>query len=91
VFRTADNQAVVSMVRGGLGCAILPLLAIGPARTDGAIALHRLRPALPPREIYLLSRGPLSPLAARVRDLSIAAGRELRASGAGTLRTPDRG
>jgi DNA-binding transcriptional LysR family regulator len=82
VFRTADNQAVVSMVRGGLGCAVLPLLACGSAGDDGAVALHRIRPALPPREIYALSQGSLSPLAERLRDLSAAAGRDLTATGA---------
>jgi DNA-binding transcriptional LysR family regulator len=81
VFRTADNQAVVSMVRGGLGCAVLPLLATGSARTDDAVTLHRIRPALPAREIYLLWQGTLSPLAARVRDLSVEVARDLRRSG----------
>jgi DNA-binding transcriptional LysR family regulator len=81
VFRTADNQAVVSMVRGGLGSAVLPLLATGSARYDEAVTLHRVRPALPPREIYLLWQGTLSPLAARLRDLSVAASRDLKASG----------
>jgi DNA-binding transcriptional LysR family regulator len=82
VFRTADNQAVVSMVRGGLGCAVLPLLATGSAVTDDAVTLHRIRPALPLREIYLLWQGTLSPLADRLRELSLAAGRELVAAGA---------
>ncbi|RHW23888.1 LysR family transcriptional regulator [Nocardioides immobilis] len=82
VFRTADNQAVVSMVRGGLGCAVLPLLATGSARSDDQVTLHRLRPALPPREVYLLWQGTLSPLAARLRDLSVAAARDLTSSGA---------
>lgn len=82
VFRTADNQAVVSMVRGGLGCAVLPLLATGSARADDAVTLHRIRPALPLREVYLLWQGTLSPLAARLRDLSVRAARDLTTSGA---------
>jgi DNA-binding transcriptional LysR family regulator len=82
VFRTADNQAVVSMVRGGLGCAVLPLLACGSARDDGGVTLHRIRPALPLREIYALSQGSLSPLAARLRELSVRTGRDLAAAGA---------
>ncbi|WP_220794429.1 LysR family transcriptional regulator [Nocardioides pelophilus] len=82
VFRTADNQAVVSMVRSGLGCAVLPLLACGSARDDAGVTMHRLRPALPPREIYALSQGSLSPLAARLRALSVEAGRDLTATGA---------
>ena len=82
MFRTADNQAVVSMVRGGLGCAVLPLLACGSAREDDGVTVHRIRPALPPREIYVLSQGSLSPLAARLRELSVQAGRDLTAAGA---------
>ena len=70
------------MVRGGLGCALLPLLATGSAASDDGVTLHRLRPALPPREIYLLWQGTLSPLAARLRELSLEAGRELVAAGA---------
>ncbi|WP_405030467.1 LysR family transcriptional regulator [Nocardioides bizhenqiangii] len=82
VFRTADNQAVVSMVRGGLGCAVLPVLATRSVGRDEEVVLHKIRPALPPREIYLLWQGTLSPLAARVRDLSIDASRALTSSGA---------
>jgi hypothetical protein len=59
-----------------------PVLATGPAASDDGVTLHRLRPVLPPREIYLLWRGTLSPLAARLRELSLEAGRELVAAGA---------
>jgi hypothetical protein len=58
------------------------VLATGPAASDDGVTLHRLRPVLPPREIYLLWRGTLSPLAARLRELSLEAGRELVAAGA---------
>jgi DNA-binding transcriptional LysR family regulator len=74
VFRTADNQAVVSMVRGGLGCALLPALAIG--RTDG-LAIHALDPVLPSREIHVHWEGALSPLATRVLELAVEAAAEL--------------
>jgi DNA-binding transcriptional LysR family regulator len=67
VFRTADNQAVGSMVRAGLGCAVLPALAIGDAT---GISLHPLEPRLSPREIHLHWQGVLSPLASRVVALT---------------------
>ena len=67
VFRTVDNQAVVSMVRAGLACAILPALAIGHADD---IAVHPLEPGLGPRRIFLHWQGTLSPLARRVVELA---------------------
>ena len=75
VFRTADNQAVLSMVRAGLGCAVMPLLAL-EVRPDNELSLHSLKPALPWRGIYALTQGTLSPLAARAVDLAadVAAG-----------------
>jgi DNA-binding transcriptional LysR family regulator len=73
VFRTADNQAVGSMVRAGLGCAVMPALAIGDAT---GISLHPLEPRPATREIYLHWQGVLSPLASRVVALTeeVAAG-----------------
>ena len=82
VFRTADNQAVVSMVRAGLGCAVLPTLAVGP---DTDLSLHPLVPPLPPREIHLHWLGTLSPLAARVVAL---AGEEAAGLSSATVRVP---
>ncbi|MEV8373886.1 LysR family transcriptional regulator [Kribbella sp. NPDC056861] len=126
IFRTADNQAVVSMVRAGLGCAILPALAIGPTPTPnptnptsgatptsstGPVAalsassssdpspgsssgpspssgsgsgsgsgftLHPLTPGLPPRQIYLLWQGTLSPLASRFLALATQTAKPLK-------------
>lgn len=81
VFRTADNQAVLSMVRAGLGSAIMPTLSLGwPERPPG-IALHRLHPALPPRRIHALTRGSLSPLARDVVATARQVAREIRAAG----------
>ncbi|MDT7801819.1 MAG: hypothetical protein QOI78_5252, partial [Actinomycetota bacterium] len=45
VFRTADNQGVLSMVRAGLGVAVLPLLALD-ALDDNVLTTHPLAPAL---------------------------------------------
>ncbi len=81
VFRTADNQAVLSMVRAGLGSAIMPTLSLGwPERPPG-IELHRLEPALPPRRIHALTRGSLSPLAEQVVATTRQVAREVRAAG----------
>lgn len=59
VFRTADNQGVVSMVRAGLGCAILPALAIGQpltatgAEVSGSAADDRRTGSATPDELAL--------------------------------------
>ncbi|MCX6400795.1 MAG: LysR family transcriptional regulator [Propionibacteriales bacterium] len=82
VFRTADNQAVVSVVRGGLGCAIMPLLAITQPTSDDDLVLHPLQPGLVPRKIYALTRGTTSPLAQRVIALAHERAAELIESGA---------
>ena len=83
VFRTVDNQAVVSMVRAGLGGAILPVLAVGVADD---IAVHPLEPGLGPRQIFVHWQGSLSPLAARVVELT----EEVAAGFAGPLVRPGR-
>jgi DNA-binding transcriptional LysR family regulator len=74
VSRAAGNETVLSMVRVGLGLAILPRLAIqaAGATTDQALSIHALRPPIPQREIYLArqaGRTP-SPLAARAAELA---------------------
>jgi DNA-binding transcriptional LysR family regulator len=69
VFRTADNRGVISMVRAGMGLAVMPKLALDlPTDLD----THELEPALPPREIYLAwqAHRTLSPLATRVVELT---------------------
>ncbi|MFC7486972.1 LysR family transcriptional regulator [Knoellia sp. CPCC 206453] len=77
VFRTADNQGVTSMVRAGLGVAVMPVLAVWGQRADDALTFHRLEPAVPDRVVHLLSRGTLSPLALRLRELSVDVGEQL--------------
>lgn len=79
VFRSASNETLLSMVRAGLGIAILPWLALAEAWDDDRLRVHRLRPA-PAREIYLhwpagRTRSPLAVKATQVareiaRDLS---------------------
>lgn len=52
VFRSASNETLLSMVRAGMGFAILPWLALAEAWSDDRLRVHRLRPA-PAREIFL--------------------------------------
>jgi len=75
VFRTAGNEAVLSMVRAGLGVAVLPRLSVHGVdlRSDQTLRLHQLRPALTPREIYLLwpAGRTHAPLAARAVRIAV--------------------
>ena len=75
VFRTVGNEAVLSMVRAGMGTALLPRLAIlsHDTRADKTLSVHQLQPPLPPREIFLLwEKGRThSPLAARAIDIAV--------------------
>ncbi|WP_246281752.1 LysR family transcriptional regulator [Fodinicola acaciae] len=68
VFRSPGNETILSMVRAGLGWAVLPWLAVhgSDVRTDDRLAIHELRPA-PTRGIYLHwpAASTLSPLAKR--------------------------
>jgi DNA-binding transcriptional LysR family regulator len=74
VFRTVGNEAVLSMVRAGMGTALLPRLAIlsHATRADTTLSIHQLQPPLPPREIFLLwEKGRThSPLAARAIEIA---------------------
>ena len=75
VFRTVGNEAVLSMVRAGMGTALLPRLAIlnHGTRADTTLSIHELQPPLPPREIFLLwEKGRThSPLAARAIEMAV--------------------
>jgi DNA-binding transcriptional LysR family regulator len=75
VFRTAINDTLLSMVRAGLGSAVLPWLAIRGAnvQSDRQLRVHKLRPSLPAREIYLHWRAARtqSPLAARAIEIAV--------------------
>ncbi|WP_455569467.1 LysR family transcriptional regulator [Streptomyces sviceus] len=75
VFRSAVNDTLLSMVRAGLGSALLPWLAVRGADvpSDARLRIHELRPSLPPREIYLhWQAGRVhSPLAARAVEVAV--------------------
>jgi DNA-binding transcriptional LysR family regulator len=71
VFRSANNETLLAMVRVGLGCAVLPKLAVAGVQDDHHLRIQSLDPA-PSREIYLHrpgSRSP-SPLAKRAVELA---------------------
>ena len=75
VCRTAGNETVLSMVRAGMGSTVLPHLAVHSAHvgSDASLCIHELRPAVPPREIFLLwqANRTHSPLAARAIELAV--------------------
>lgn len=80
MFRTAGNDTILSMVRVGLGVAILPWLAIHAADigSDRRLRVHRLRPPVA-REIYVhwpSGQAP-SPLAARTIEIATEVAHEL--------------
>ena len=75
MFRSAINDTLLSMVRAGMGSAVLPWLAIRAAnvQSDPHLRVHELRPSLPAREIYLHWPGgrTQSPLAARAIEIAV--------------------
>lgn len=77
VFRSADNGTVTSMVRAGLGLAVLSLLCVEP--DDPRTSLHPLDPPIPDRRITLAWRAgrTLSPVAERFVALAVEVGGEL--------------
>ena len=72
VFRTVDNLGVLSMVRAGLGLAVVPLLSLDIAEDDELLSVHQPVPAIRPRAIHLGWRAgrTLSPLARQVIDIT---------------------
>lgn len=80
VFRTAGHETILSMVRAGIGSAVLPWLALhaSDAWSDDRLSIHRLRPS-PARAIYLHwpARRTHSPLAARAIELAVDAANDL--------------
>jgi len=87
VFRSAVNDTLLSMVRAGLGSAVLPWLAVRGADvpSDDRLRVHELRPSPPPREIYLHWRAGRthSPLAARAIEIAAEVAAELAPPTAG--------
>ena len=74
VFRSAGNETVLSMVRAGLGFAVLPWLAVrgAGAWSDERLRIHELRPS-PAREIFLHwpAGRTRSPLVARAIEIAV--------------------
>lgn len=54
VFRTTGHETIMSMVRAGIGSAVLPWLALhgSDAWSDDGLSIHHLQPS-PTREMYL--------------------------------------
>ncbi|WP_436776732.1 LysR family transcriptional regulator [Yinghuangia sp. YIM S09857] len=80
VFRSAVNDTLLSMVRAGMGSAVLPWLAVlgGDVLADHRLTVHELRPRIPPREIYLHWRAGRthSPLARRALEIAVESASE---------------
>jgi DNA-binding transcriptional LysR family regulator len=85
VLRTDNNLAIPELVAVGLGCAILPRLALPDSAADPRLRVIDLPAAtVPPRRIGLFwhSERRLSPAAATVRDITRDVCRELSAPNA---------
>ncbi|HEX8865289.1 MAG TPA: LysR substrate-binding domain-containing protein, partial [Lentzea sp.] len=80
VFRTTGHETILSMVRAGIGCAVLPWLALHAhdAWSDDQLDIHPLKPA-PTRELslYWPAGRTESPLALRTREIAIEVARDL--------------
>jgi DNA-binding transcriptional LysR family regulator len=80
VFRTAGHETILSMVRAGIGSAVLPWLALhgSDAWSDDRLSIHQLRPS-PARTLYLHwpAERTQSPLATRAIDIAVEAANEL--------------
>ncbi len=80
VFRTTGHDTIVSMVRVGIGSAVLPWLALygSDAWSDDRLTIHQLRPA-PTCTWYLYwpTGRARSPLASRAIDIAVEAAKDL--------------
>lgn len=80
VFRISGHETILSMVRAGIGSAVLPWLALHGcgALSDDRLSIHPLRPA-PAREMHLHWQADRtqSPLASRAIDIAVEAADEL--------------
>ncbi len=81
VFRTNDNSAVASMVRAGMGLAVLPRLAVDT--DDPRTVVRALDPPLPSRRVNLVWRADrdLSAAARSLVELAVSGTAHLRAAG----------
>ena len=82
VFRTTGHETILSMVRAGIGWAVLPWLAlhVHDAWSDDQLAIHPLQPS-PSRELslYRPAGRTESPLAIRTREIAVDVARDLAA------------
>ena len=78
-FRFRNNAAVQTMVRTGMGWAVMPSLAVD--HDDPGIGVHHFEPAIPPRAIQLIrKRGrTLLPAAEQFRAVAAEVANELLA------------
>ncbi|MFG2004957.1 LysR family transcriptional regulator [Spirillospora sp. NPDC048911] len=80
VFRTGGHESIVSMVRAGIGSAVMPWLALhgSDVWSDDRLGVHRLRPSpVCTWYLYWPSGRTRSPLATRAIDLAVEAANEL--------------
>ncbi len=92
VFRTNDNSAVMSMVRAGMGLAVMPRLAVD--NEDPRTVVRSVDPPMPSRQIYLVWRSDrtLSPSARHLIELAVSMTAHLRGEtsrSVGTVGSPD--
>ncbi|MFI5708876.1 LysR family transcriptional regulator [Kribbella sp. NPDC051620] len=82
VFRTGGHETILSMVRAGIGSAVLPWLALhgSDAASDDRLSIHQLEPA-PSREMFLHwpAERTHSPLATRAIEIAVEAAGDLAA------------
>ncbi|WP_460696518.1 LysR family transcriptional regulator [Nocardia thraciensis] len=80
VFRTVGHETILSMVRVGIGWAVLPWLALRgtDAWSEDQLRIHRLHPS-PARELslYRPAGRTESPLAIRTREIALDVARGL--------------
>lgn len=74
VFRTNDNAALQSMVREGMGLAVMPLLGVDLG--DPKIQVRPMDPPITPRTIGLVLRKEPSPMVRRFVDVAVEVCRE---------------
>ena len=80
VFRTTGHETIVSMVRAGIGSAVLPWLALhgSDAWSDDLLSIHQLRPSpISTWSLFWPAGRTQSPLAARAIEIAVEVAKEL--------------
>ena len=80
VFRTTGHETIVSMVRAGIGSAVLPWLALhgSDAWSDDQLSIHQLQPSpISTWSLYWPAGRTQSPLAAGAIDVAVETANEL--------------